>query len=256
MKQWDAIEKVLEKLREDPAIEAVFLKGSLGRQEGDEFSDVDLYCMVRPEMMDAYLPKRLNYLQAYRPLVYWSESNFVGPQIVAVFDDGLHFDLYAVTRESLRHTDQVLPLYDPQDLLAGYVPEPLGLPADEIVTTFNSFCFSLVEFEANYGRKHLLWATRLASHLSADLSLLLRYRCDPDRAQLACKGLDRVLDPETAAEFQRVLDLLHPASLLAGMLALIDLFRTTAREIEAQGKIGFDWKFFEFMQARIRALAE
>lgn len=89
MRQEEAVKKVYSEIMRDKLVRAVFLKGSIARGECDEYSDVDFYCMVDEERKEEFLSKRIKYLESYKPLIYYSEENFVGPQIVAVFEDGL-----------------------------------------------------------------------------------------------------------------------------------------------------------------------
>lgn len=49
MKLWDAINVVVGALKDDSAVRALFLKGSLAKDVGDEYSDVDLYCLVHDD---------------------------------------------------------------------------------------------------------------------------------------------------------------------------------------------------------------
>ena len=50
-----AVEKICSSLKNDPHVQAIFLKGSMGRNEHDEFSDIDLYCLVNKEDEEQFL---------------------------------------------------------------------------------------------------------------------------------------------------------------------------------------------------------
>lgn len=119
-KQKQAISAILAAVCEHPAVRAVFLKGSLATSNGDQYSDVDFYCLVDENKQAGFLQDRLPILANYKPVVYWSEQNFVGPQIVAVFADGLHFDLYTVTETNFPRQGQFKVLYDPENILARF----------------------------------------------------------------------------------------------------------------------------------------
>ena len=86
--QWEAVEAVLRAVKECPEVKAAFLKGSLAKGIADEYSDVDFYCLVDSADVERFLGKRMAILETYRPLIYHSESNSVGHQLVAVFDKG------------------------------------------------------------------------------------------------------------------------------------------------------------------------
>lgn len=42
----DALEVLSTSLKQDKRVQAIFVKGSVGRGEQDEHSDLDLYCLV------------------------------------------------------------------------------------------------------------------------------------------------------------------------------------------------------------------
>lgn len=168
MKQWNAIRTLVQTLQGDTAVRSIFLKGSLARGDGDEYSDVDVYCLVHDHELESFLDRRLDHLRHYRDLLFWSEPNFVGPQIVAVYSNGLHLDLYTVTASTLHTTDAVKILYDPEGLLAGYKGSSFTLSKENILKAFDSLSFSLLEFESSFRRGNLVWASRLASHISGN----------------------------------------------------------------------------------------
>ena len=101
MIQYDAINIIAKAIIDDGLVEACYLKGSIARQEEDEYSDVDLYCLVSLENEATFLKKRIQYLETYKPILFFEEVNFVGPQLVCVFENGLHFDLYMQNKQNL-----------------------------------------------------------------------------------------------------------------------------------------------------------
>lgn len=254
MNQKEAIQQVSLLLKEDPAVRAVFLKGSQARGEQDDFSDVDMYCLVHSDQMEDFLSRRIAYLKSYKNLIYWSESNFVGPQIVGVFEDGLHFDLYTVTQESLKRTDEVLVLHDPEGLLAEYIAEMYSITDGEATRILSEFTFSLLEFETAYHRKDLLWAHRLGSHLASDLMVVMRHVKDPSKAGLGIKGLHHKITSKQLKSLIEALNTLGPDDLPEGVQKLV---RIAAEIIESlMGRLDDSWNqpFFDFMAKRIYAL--
>jgi len=121
MHQLHAIEQLVTRFKQDPAVEAIFLKGSFGRGEEDVYSDIDLYCLVSEERMAKFLTRRLTHLSVYRPIIWKDDLFIVAPQLIVVYDDLLHVDLFTVTRESLNHSDTIRVLYDPKRQLDAYV---------------------------------------------------------------------------------------------------------------------------------------
>lgn len=253
-RQQESIKKILSVVVKDTSVRSVFLKGSIARGESDEFSDVDLYCIIKEDEMKEFLNRRINYLEQYKPLIYWSEANFVGPQIVGVFENGLHFDLYAITYKSLQKTDEIKVLYDPENLLIDYKSAKSDISYKEIAEYFNEFSFVLLEFEAAYCRNDLLWASRLASHLFGDLSMILSYIYDKEKSFVGLKRLHKNLDEGLYNRLLESNNLIGPAYLPSGVVKLSeiasDLLNTLPKEVCSEININF----FNFMFDKIKSL--
>ncbi|MFL0249629.1 nucleotidyltransferase domain-containing protein [Clostridium neuense] len=256
MRQEEAVKKVYSEVMKDKLVKAVFLKGSIARGECDEYSDVDFYCMVDKERREEFLSKRILYLKSYKPLIYYSEENFVAPQIVAVFEDGLHFDLYTVTKESLHCTDEVKVLYDPAELLKNYKNEKFLLNNEEIAKYFDEITFMLLEFEAAYMRNDLIWASRLGSHISGYLSIILRYIYDKDNARLGLKRLYKKMDSSMYEKYKNAVDLLGPTYLPEGVVLLCEISEEILGKLPEEILERINKKFFYFMFSKIKQLSK
>lgn len=256
MEQNNAIQKLAETLKKDRATRAIFLKGSWARGEGDKYSDVDLYCLIHEQELESFLTRRLAHLRQYGALLFWTEVNFVAPQIVAVFDNGLHVDLYTVTESTLQQTDAVKVLYDPEGLLTDFHGSFFELTVDELVRTFGSLTFSLLEFEAAYKRGNLVWASRLASHISGDVVLLLRHVSDPKRAQLGFKKINDYLPKDVYEDLSAALNGISPAQLPVGLIKLLGLLDEVITKLPAEVRDKLNFPFYNFMVERIRVLCQ
>lgn len=254
MKQQDSINKILPFLIQDSDVRAVLVKGSVARGESDEFSDVDLYCLVKEDGLETFFKKRVEYLRKYRPFMYLTEANFVGPQIVGVYDNGLHIDLYTVTLETLPKTDEIKILYDPEKLLIQYKAEPLTIKDDDIIEYFNRISFSMLEFEAAYCRNDLTWASRLGSHMTGYLSIILRYTCDPDNAQLGLKGLFKKIDRNKYDKFFEAIDSLGPSYLPKGVKILAQITNEILKELPKEISDKVNTEFLYFMTKQVNNL--
>lgn len=242
--QWEAIQTIAQTLKSTDGVLAIYLKGSFARGEEDLYSDVDLYCIVSDEALEGFLPKRLEILKCYKPILYSSEANFVGPQIVCVFDNGLHFDLYTQTMATQTTTDQVKVLYDPHQLLNDYNAKAFPLSNEECDTLFDECSFVCIEFLAAYHREDYPWAMRLCSHLSGDLSLLLRHLYDPSQAMLGMKRLHTYLPEPLKQRFESAVLAPIPEN-IQQLLAIQDEISTSFNGNQA---------FFKHMKAKIDAL--
>lgn len=210
--------------------------------------------MVKGKELDSFLKRRKNYMEQYRPLIFFDEVNFVAPQIVGVFDDGLHFDLYTVTYDSLCKTDEIKILYYPEKLLSKYTPEPLSISDDTLVEYFNEISFTMLEFEAAYCRKDLIWASGLANHITGYLSIILRHMCDPNNAQLGSKRLYKKLDKEKYDRLATAMDLLGPSHLPRGVKKLLEITEEAMEELPKEISSKINRIFFDSMAEKIRTL--
>src|SRR5699024_12336038 len=118
MKQDEAVKIISQSLMKDKRVKAIFLKGSMGRGEYDEYSDVDLYCLVDEADEDTFLIHRLRHLESYRKILFYEDLFIIAPQIIAVFDNLLHVDLFTVTETTFKEKDFFLVLYDPENSLS------------------------------------------------------------------------------------------------------------------------------------------
>lgn len=116
----DAVEVIVNSLRMNKRIQAIFLKGSMGRGEQDEHSDIDLYCLVNEEDEEDFLLSRLQHLKSYKQLLFYDEIFIVAPQILAVYENLVHVDLFTVTENTYIEKDFIKVLYDPNCKMEKY----------------------------------------------------------------------------------------------------------------------------------------
>lgn len=254
MKRHDAIKKVSQAILDDRLVEALFLKGSIARNEDDDFSDVDMYVVVLPENENAFLKNRIKYMETYMPLIYWSESNFVGPQIVGVYENALHFDLYTVRIDSIPQTDNIKIIYDDNGILDFYKKEPLNITASDVSLNFNEFTFSLLEFEIAYLRGDLIWSTRLASHLTGHITMILRYIYNEENSQLGAKRIYKYLPKDLNDEFIDILNNLTPNFLRIGINKLVEFANKLLNSLPNEIKDNININFFKMMEERLKLL--
>jgi len=256
MEQWLAVKAVLEAATQCPEVRAVFIKGSLAYGCADDYSDVDFYCLVDDGKIEEFLRQRLALLESYRPLLYTTTANFVGPQVVAVFDNGLHFDLYTVTMNQFPLVGGFRVLYDPDNLLAPFKPLVKGheISLAQVVERFSEFSFTLLEFIAAWRRQDLVWTYRLASHLVGDLGVVLRHRFEPANALLGLKRLEGALPEVLKERLRGAVAECHGESLPQGVAELCSIMEGAATELEQENKLELSWPLFRLMQAQVLAL--
>ncbi|WP_068982652.1 nucleotidyltransferase domain-containing protein [Lysinibacillus xylanilyticus] len=105
MKLDHVVNVLLKSLKDDEYIEAVFLRGSIARDEHDEFSDIDMYCVVKEEHIEAFLPNRIKHINAYKKTLFVDDIYIIAPQLLVVYEDMVHIDLFTVTPNGISNKD-------------------------------------------------------------------------------------------------------------------------------------------------------
>ncbi len=120
MDQAQLIAQITDRLHGDPDLRALFLAGSLGRGEGDRFSDVDLVAVVGPDAQGGFAARWRVLLDGVAPVVFWWSPRGIRTLVSAVTEGWLRCDLFMVPPDGLgrRAKSTVVPLIDPNGLYA------------------------------------------------------------------------------------------------------------------------------------------
>lgn len=196
MRTYDAINAISKKVIDDKLCDAILLKGSIGRGDDDEYSDVDMYLIVSAENRDTVLKKRLEYLSAYKEIVYVEDVNFGLPQKVTIYVDSLHVDLYTATKEQIGHTDPIKVWYDPNGLFKNYTYHRDDVTEAEVAEYFKEVLYSFVEADTAYKRKNYAWTAKIMGNAIAMTAFLLRYHYDKKYAFLGLKKINEIIPAE------------------------------------------------------------
>lgn len=216
MKQHNAIQSIVSAIKADEFIDACFLKGSFARHENDAYSDIDLYCLVSPENKTAVLERRMTYLQTYQSILHVEEVYFVCPQLVCIYEDGLHLDLYVTTLDELTEDDDILVLLDPKGFLNHYQSKKLRLSNLEMANHIHEYALTLLEFVQSYRRGDYVFAFRLLNHLLMHYTYILRYFKNPIKSKIGIKGFTKELNGRDVDQYMTLVRLVkYETSLLA-----------------------------------------
>ena len=131
MDQQGLLAAVTDRLRGDPDLRALFLAGSLGRADGDRWSDVDLVAVVEPEAQEGFAARWRVLLDGIASVVLWWAPRGIKSLLSAVTEDWLRCDLFMVPPDGLgkRARSVVVPLIDPGGLHATLPDDlPPGAP--------------------------------------------------------------------------------------------------------------------------------
>ena len=193
----EAVETLVASLKQDDLVRAIFLKGSMGRNEHDDYSDIDLYCLIDKEDLDKFLPRRLNHIHAYKELLYFDDIHIIAPQILAVYEDFVHLDLFTVTEESYLAKDYIKVLYDPEGRLDSVLHQHnLELDEPDLQDAWEDTVWFLYQYYFSAKRGNDLWSIQMLNQVIGHFSKLLLHIYCPERAQLGMKTLERSLPAE------------------------------------------------------------
>lgn len=250
-----AIEEVSKKIIEDNICDSIFLKGSIARGDNDEYSDVDMYVLVSQDNLDLFLEKRIEYLSAYKSIINYSYANFVGPQIVAIFEDGLHFDLYVVTKESIPTSDKIKIIYDPKELMKNYIPQINYIEKDDCIEMFNGILYSFIEADAAYKRKNYPWTSRILHNSISRCSILLRYIYDKNYAYLGLKKINEVIPKKQYLWLEEASENLNKKGYKIANDRIVTILDYIAENINDDDiKSKFNIKFLEWMKINLNGI--
>lgn len=207
----EAVAAIVNSLKQDVRVQAIFLKGSMGRGEQDEHSDIDLYCLVNEVDEGAFLQSRLQHLESYKNLLFHDEIFIIAPQILAVYENLVHVDLFTVTENTYIEKDFLKVLYDPNSKLEKYKQtQNLKLSDEEFQDAVDDVAWFLFQYKKSSARGNNIWSVNMLHHIMTHLSRVLLHRYNPDRAQLGLKTLETSLPDEIVWEIKRIYENMTP----------------------------------------------
>ncbi|MBX0359279.1 nucleotidyltransferase domain-containing protein [Halobacillus sp. Nhm2S1] len=205
MRQREAVEKITGSLKEDDLVKAVFLKGSMGRGEEDEHSDVDLYVLVDEVDKGAFLKNRQKHLESYQHIIFYDDIFIIAPQIIAVYENLLHVDLFTVTEETFVHKDFFRVLYDPEQRMVKHEPhQNLYLSDKDFLYAVDDIAFFFLQYKKAADRGNDMWAVKVANDIGVNVAKVLLQKYAPDQAQLGLKAVPNALPSFYVQEMENV----------------------------------------------------
>ncbi|KGP92303.1 DNA polymerase III subunit beta [Pontibacillus chungwhensis BH030062] len=213
MRQDVAVKKIVESLKGETCVQSLFLKGSMGRNEHDEHSDIDLYCLVDEEEEASFLTRRVDHLKAYKELFFYEDIFIIAPQVLGVYEDGIHIDLFTVTNKTIQEKDYFRVLYDRDGVMDNYVStQNLTLPIEEGRDNADDVVWFLFQYTKAKARGNDIWATEMLRHCVRYLGNLLLYRYAKDRSLLGIKAVQSDLPPEQKNQLLEIYEHITPSS--------------------------------------------
>ncbi|WHT48472.1 hypothetical protein QNH10_01115 [Sporosarcina thermotolerans] len=132
-------------------------------------------------------------------------------QIIAVFDDLLHIDLFTVTKETFVGGDHFKVLYDPHHLMAGFIEtQGLTLTEQEYRDDVLDVGWFLYQYRQSAARGNDIWSVKMLTNVVHHLGRVLLYRYAPERAKLGLKTIERSLPDEVVSDLKGILEFITP----------------------------------------------
>ena len=222
------------KLAADPQIRAAWLGGSLGRGQGDRFSDVDLHLLLVDPTL--FRSTAYSWLETFAPLVLFKWM-FEGQMIHALTAAGLRVDLWLHDQPLPLVEGTVAVLWDRDGSLTivadepPRAPDPAALRAG-LLAQIEEFWRCIALLPAVIGRNESLVAF---GGLNVELNLVVELLLTGygQRRERGAKVLNPYLGDERRGELEAALQLqgLHSQSLVLAHLALADVVRRHGRQL-------------------------
>ena len=207
----DALQILSNSLKQDTRVQAIFVKGSVGRGEHDEHSDLDLYCLVDEKDLNGFLQSRISHLESYGKLLFHDDIFIIAPQILAVYEDMLHVDLFTVSEATFIEKDYFKIIYDPKDLLSKFMTtQNLRLSESEFQDAVDDIAWFLFQYKKSSARGNDLWSVNMLHHIMTHLARVLLHRYEPGRAQLGMKTAESSLPKEVTKVLSEIQENITP----------------------------------------------
>ena len=255
MRTYDAIDKVSEKIIKSGLCRAIVVKGSIGRGDDDEYSDVDLYALAKDDTYQLLLKERENFLEAYGPLVFREEVNFGLEQMIGIYENALHIDLYiASSLEQMGTLDPVKVIYDPESLFEAYKAAREEMKFDEIAQCFNTVLYDFVEADSAYQRNNLVWAGHIMSNAVANCAILLRWKYDKKYTFLGLKKINEILPGEEYDYLLKAYTALHKNDFKEANKTILTMLKLFYSECTDDELLLLDKKFYQWTKENYATL--
>ncbi|MED3802466.1 nucleotidyltransferase domain-containing protein [Lysinibacillus xylanilyticus] len=218
MKLDHVVEVLLESLKVDQYIEAIFLRGSMARNEHDEFSDIDIYCVVNEENVEAFLPNRTKHIESYMRTLFVDDVYIIAPQLLVVYEDLIHIDLFTVTPSEIINKDTMKILFDPNGILtAKQKNTTLSLTPLEFQDAVDDTVWYLYQYYWSAQRGNEIWSVHLLRNSLEHFAKVLLHKYCPERALLGLKTLSNSLPTDPLHE---IVDIMNCMSLVTHEMAV------------------------------------
>ena len=225
-RQLEAYNHFVTALHTHPHVHNVLLKGSLDGG-GDEWSDVDLHILCDEARISDVFNDCWQLVAKFRKVLLIEEVQFSLRQIVVIYENHLHVDLY------------IGPLMESPKVNS-------DTHEKERIEALNHALYTFHELDIALKRGDYLWAQRLTSHLIAYLCLDLCATYIPNQPHLHLKNLQQHLPKEVATEIRQIQHHWGVENYQAGLQGLISLAAKRLHELPPKVHDQLRHHYFEY----------
>jgi hypothetical protein len=205
--QDELIAKVKAHAAADERVRALLLGGSLGRGDGDAFSDVDLICVVKPADHKGFTEGLRGWVEGFMRLVHWHVPHPPLPLFCAITPDWERLDLTVTVPGMVLGTQATLkPLFDHDGVhaaLPASAPARRGADPRKVEAMVREFLRVLGLLPMVRGRGELAVGIT-GTHLLRSHGIALLVEAQGFHPPPGALSLSRVLPPEELALVERL----------------------------------------------------
>ncbi|MDD4212960.1 MAG: aminoglycoside 6-adenylyltransferase, partial [Bacilli bacterium] len=249
MKLKQIVEILAKSIKECHLVEALYVKGSIARNEEDEYSNINLVCVVDEANILTFQEKKLDLLRSYQEILYTHEAPTL--PLVIIYEDGTEVDLTIVDSIALHETDSFQILFDPKGLLKHLIVQPLQLTDEDVRLLIDRFSYQMFEFAKAYCRGDGLYALHLAYALHQAYTQLYRYVKQPIYSKIPSKGFLMSLNHEDKEAFLATSRLLRYDTSLQATQKIVEAMQQVIVNLPLMITIAINYVFFEYGKRKI-----
>ncbi|MFC4409838.1 hypothetical protein ACFOZY_05225 [Chungangia koreensis] len=116
----ELLKRAVADLTSDEDVLAIYLDGSLSRNEADRFSDIDLHTIVTPEKIADFIMRKMERAEKWGNVLFHENTNPYSPVDVSHFDSFVKVDSWYHTIDEIKPSiwlRNMKILYDPNEVL-------------------------------------------------------------------------------------------------------------------------------------------
>ncbi|MBX0314055.1 hypothetical protein [Planococcus glaciei] len=114
------LHNALEDLAADADVLAIYLSGSLAKQNDDNYSDIDLHTIVQAEKRSGFIENKRKRAKMWGEVLFYEDAHPLSPAVVTHYDCFVKVDSWYHALEEIQPSiwlKGAIVLYDPNDLI-------------------------------------------------------------------------------------------------------------------------------------------